>query len=312
MFRSAILFALLVGAPSSACAAEDEPRRFAPEQLEQDGKVTLSPGFSPDGQTIYFAQSDCTPIWECPQRLKRARRTATGWTTPEDVPLPREGRVDWPTVTPDGKTLLFSWSAKRDEFADLDIYENFDLYALDLTDPDAVPVPLASGDINRPRAGSLKKLRFMHNETLPSLTRAGTLYFMTERPDGIGERDIYVARPGQNGLFETAVPLPAPINTSDRDDGVWVDADERVMLLSYPNRGGEGGAEIFISFKTADGWSEPQNAGARINSSYAEFGARLTPDKTEIVFTSDRPYEGQGAGILQVWSAPFDLSDYQR
>lgn len=311
MSRYAILFALFASIPFCTYAAEDEPQRFAPDQLDQDGKVTLSPGFSPDGQTIYFAQSECSPIWECPQRLRRAQRTAQGWTTPEDVPLPRDGRVDWPSVSPDGKTLLFSWSAERDELAGLDIRENFDLYSLDLTDPAAVPIALTSGDINRPRAGSLKTLRFMHNETLPSLTSTGTLYFMTERPDGIGERDIYVARPAQDGMFRTAVPLPAPINTSGRDDGVWVDAEGSIMLLSYPNRGGEGGSDIFISFMKAGSWSKPQNVGARINSSYADFGARLTPDKTEIVFTSDRPYDEQEAGLLQVWSAPFNVSDFQ-
>lgn len=300
------VFLILAG---MALAEPTHPERLAPKQLAQDGRVTLSPGFSPDGNTIYFAQSACSPIWKCPQTLKRAERAGAGWTAVVDVVLPREGRVDWPSVSPDGNTLFFSWSAERPELANLDISENFDLYTLDLTDPNATPVPITSGDINRPRAGSLKRLRFMHNETLPSLTAAGVLYFMTERPDGLGERDIYVAQPDGTGHFSTAVPLPPPVNSSGRDDGVWVDASGTVMLLSYPDRGGEGGADIFLSRRGVNGWSKPSNLGPRINSPYAEFGARLTPDGTQIVFTSDRPFAGQAAGLLQVWIAPFSASD---
>lgn len=286
-------------------AASGEAERFAATALQQDGRITLTPSFTPDGGTIYFAQSECSPIWECPQRLKKSTKTADGWSTPALVSLPGAARVDWPFVTGDGDTLLFSWSAPRSDYRNLDIYENFDLYTLDLRDADAQPVPIFGADINRPRAGSVKKLRFVHNETLPSLTDSGDLYFMTERPDGTGERDIYVARADGNGGFETAVPLPAPINSPERDDGVWVDRSGTLMLLSYANRGGEGSGDIFVSRKTAQGWSAPRNLGPDINTPYAEFGARLTPDGTRILFTSDRPFGGTPAGLLQVWIADF-------
>lgn len=285
--------------------ASADAERFAAEALQQNGRITLTPSFSPDGRTIYFAQSECSPIWECPQRLKRSTKGANGWNTPSLVPLPVDARVDWPYVSGDGNTLLFSWSADRPDYRNLDIYENFDLYTLDLRDAEAIPVPIAGADINRPRAGSVKKLRFVHNETLPSLTDAGDLYFMTERPDGTGERDIYVASATGNGGFETAVPLPAPINTPERDDGVWVDRSGTLMLLTYANRGGEGSGDIFVSRMTPDGWSQPRNLGPAINTEYAEFGARLTPDGKRILFTSDRPVGDAPAGLLQVWVADF-------
>lgn len=309
MLRPLLLAVTLGALPVLASADSAEPTRLAPDQLQQDGRITLSPGFSPDGQTIYFAQSECSPIWECPQTLKRAVRTDAGWSTPEAISFAREGRVDWPAVSPDGQQLIFSWSADRLDLSTLDIRENFDLYTLDLTDAAAIPVPISTGDVNRPRAGTLKTLRYMHNETLPSLTKSGSLYFMTERPDGLGERDIYVARPNSDGSFSTAVPVSGPINSAQRDDGVWVDADETIMLLSYPDRGGEGGADLFVSRKSAGGWSEPRNLGDTINSPYQDFGARLSPDKSQIVFTSDRPFDGQSEGLLQVWTAPFHLAD---
>lgn len=301
---------LLITLIVASQAAVAETRRFAPEQLLQEGRVTLTPGFSPDGNTIYFAQSACSPIWQCPQILKVSSKTATGWSEPANVKLPAEGRADWPSVSPDGSTLVFSWSAVREELSSLDIRENFDLYTLDLNDENAVPVPFVSGDINRPRAGALKTLRYMHNEAYASLTNSGALYFMTERPDGIGERDIYVSRRGDNDTRQVAVPVTGPINSAERDDGVWVNADETLMLLTYGNRGGQGGTDLFISRMTSTGWSKPVNLGADINTPYAEFGAKLTPGGQQIVFTSDRPFADQPQGLLQVWVADFDIDQW--
>lgn len=292
-------------------AFAETAERFYPVSLQQDGRVTLTPGFTPDGNTIYFAQSECSPIWKCPQTLKRSHRTDTGWTPPIDVSLGQVGRVDWPRVSPDGNTLLFSWSADRKDLVGLDINENFDLFTLDLTNPGAPPAPIYGGDINRPRAGSISKTRFIHNETLPSLTNNGTLYFMTERPDGTGERDIYITRKIDDGRWAMAVPLPAPINTSGRDDGVWVDATESTMLLTYPDRGGQGGSDLFVSFRQDGTWTAPVNLGSSINTRYAEFGAVLTPDKQQILFSSDRPFDDQPTGLLQVWVAPINLDDYR-
>ena len=76
------------------------------------------------------------------------------------------------------------------------------------------------------------------------------------------------------------------------------------MLLTYANRGGQGSADIFISRFSGGEWQEPANLGPSVNSAYAEFGAKLSADGKDIVFTSDRPVEGQPNGLLQVWIAP--------
>ncbi|MGB7407284.1 MAG: hypothetical protein WA908_02165 [Pontixanthobacter sp.] len=288
----------------------DTPVRFAPQELQQDGKITLSPGFTPDGRTIYFGQSECSVIWQCPQKLKRSDLTIDGWSTPRLVPLPQDARAEAPSVTPDGKTLFFSWSGKSPLHAGRDRTENFDLWKLDLTRTDAEPVPVRGPNIPALRAGKVASLRFVNNETLPTVTTNGNLYFMTERLDGIGERDIYFARGGPDGTFQRAEPLPPPINSKGRDGGVWVSPDEMIMMLDYPGRGGSGKSDLFISIRSGDEWLEPVNLGARINSTARDWSPRLSPDMKTLIFTSDRAFGDQPEGLIQVWSVRFNIDEY--
>lgn len=283
--------------------ANGEARLFAPDQLGQAGRVTLSPGFSPDGDTIYFAQADCERIWECPQLLMRSERTPDGWSKPERVPLPQEARVDWPSVSPDGKTLFFSWAPKRPDDAANEVYENFDLYRLDLSRSGAVPERLRGPDINRIRGGKIAKLRFVNNETAPVLTEDGELYFWSERLDGVGLRDIYRARSDGEGGFLAPEALPAPINDAG-ENASWVSNDGKLMLTSKVAQGSAEPSDLYVAVKRGKVWSAPRKLGSVVNSPYAEFAARVTPDQKTLVFTSDRPARGDAAGLLQVWAVP--------
>ncbi|MEN7341284.1 MAG: hypothetical protein AAAFM81_00020 [Pseudomonadota bacterium] len=287
-----------------ATSTQAEPVRWFPDALGQDGRITLSPNFSPDGRFIVFAQSECLRIGDCPQRMKTSVRMGSRWSAPRLVPQTATGRADWPSITPDGRSYLFSWAVARDRHDGKDVGEDFDLYLLKIGDQNAQPVPLDSPDINRIRGGDLRALRYFNNETAPILTESGKLYFWTEREDGVGERDIYSAAPNGSGGFEVPVPLPAPINSTARDDHVWITGDDSFMLLS---RMVDGESDLFFSARDASGqWSTPISLGASVNSEYADFAARITPDSRHLIFTSTRPFDDQPAGQLQVWSIPLD------
>ena len=292
---------LIMAAP--AYAEADKAHPFFPDDLQTENKITLTPGFTPDGQTMFFAQSECFPIWECPQRLKRSTRTAEGWTAPELVDLPVESRVDYPSVTPDGSTLLFSWMVTHPERVNDDTAGNFDLWQLDLTSPNAHPDPLEGPDLNRVRAGAVRTLRFVNNETAPNLTTAGDLYFWGERLDGIGDRDAYVARSDGAGGFIAPELLPAPINSTKADDGLWVSPDGKLMLITYSDRGGCGGSDLFQSRLIEGKWTEPVNLGCDINSPFSEYAASVIPGTEQIVFPSDRPTVETGKRDVQLWTA---------
>ncbi|MEM8617323.1 MAG: hypothetical protein AAGF20_10350 [Pseudomonadota bacterium] len=291
----------LLSGPASSDTAGPQPQRFAPGVISLDGQVTLSPSFTPDGQTAYFTRAACPLIWQCPQRLYRSEYVDGAWQPAKLVPGLGAFRVDWPSVSPDGKTLIFSWTKPRAVYQGLGIIENFDLFTLDLSDPEARPVAIEGGDINRPRADALKTRRAFHVQSAGTLTSNGDLYFWDERLDAIGERDVFIARKDSAGGYQKAEPLPGPINSSGRDQLGWINPSGTVMLLAYPDRGGEGEDDIFISRRSGKTWSPPQPLGPLVNPPFYDAAARFTPDGEYLVFTSNRPFAGRRKGLLQVW-----------
>lgn len=273
--------------------------------LSQSSQISLTPAFTPDGKTAYFPLSPCADIGACPQIMHVSHMQNGTWSKPKSLNLSLRGyngktaRVDWPSVTPDGKTLLFSWSREREEKIEQGALEDFDLWSLDLTNPQAKPKPLQGKQLNLTRGGELGKIEYFYNETSPRLTEAGMLYFWTQREGGAGDRDIYQAQRLDGGRFSAPQILPAPINSAANDTVGWVSADGTKMLF---NRG----ADIYKSHQSGGVWSEPEALGPEVNTAYSDFGATLTPDGKTIVFSSTRPSEGNVAGLIQIWQAPYN------
>lgn len=284
-----------------------EATRYFPDDLQQDGRATLSPTFSADGSTIVFPQSACVNFGRCPQRLHRARRTADGgWTAPEPLEQVAGVRADWPAFTPDGESVIVSLSMSRARHEGEDVVSDFDLYRLELA-PGAAPVPLDEPGINRIRGGEVRTLRYVHNEAPGGLAADGSLYFFTERLDeGFGERDIYRAAPDGEGGFLPPEPLAPPIGSPAREETPWLlpEGDTMLLTISAPDNLNDG--DVFVARRTEDGWSAPTPLGVAVNTPYNEYGARITPDGETLVFTSDRPLEPGGGRVLQVWSVPID------
>ena len=62
---------------------------------------------------------------------------------------------------------------------------------------------------------------------------------------------------------------------------------------------GFGNFDLYISYNTPTGWSEPINLGANINTEFWESSPSLSPDKNALYFSSDRP-GGYGGKDLYV------------
>jgi outer membrane protein OmpA-like peptidoglycan-associated protein len=86
-------------------------------------------------------------------------------------------------------------------------------------------------------------------------------------------------------------PSKGAINISQ--DGEWL------IFAGYNFPGGFGDFDLYISYYTPTGWSEPENLGRNINTEAWESSPSLSPDKRALYFSSNR-YGGFGGKDLYV------------
>jgi len=93
------------------------------------------------------------------------------------------------------------------------------------------------------------------------------LYFSSERPGGLGGKDIYRSVMRDDGVWDEAENLGAMINTPYDDDGPFIHPDGKYLYFSSKGHKGMGGYDIFLSALQEDGsWSAPENMGYPINT----------------------------------------------
>lgn len=131
-------------------------------------------------------------------------------------------------------------------------------------------------------------------ESNPVMSPTGdVIYFTTNRPGGLGDRDIWSVQVkiNANGTLTTynAQPLGAPINTDKSEFAPFIHADNETMYFSSNGHKGMGGNDIFISKKDKSGkWSEPINIGYPINTHGNESGFVVNGKGDKAYFASNK------------------------
>lgn len=92
------------------------------------------------------------------------------------------------------------------------------------------------------------------------------LYFASERPGGMGGRDIYVSKIQPDGEWGKAENLGPAINTKYNDDGPFIHPDGISLYFNSEGHNSMGGSDIMYSVLKNGVWSAPTNLGHPINS----------------------------------------------
>lgn len=137
------------------------------------------------------------------------------------------------------------------------------------------------------------------NEYYPSFTIDDSLFVFTRHGDGIREdfMESTMIRPG--GKYTKAQVINGSINQEPSKGAINLSQDGDWLLFAGNFNQGFGNFDLYISYNTPEGWSEPVNLGPNINTEFWESAPSISPDKSALYFSSNRP-GGYGGKDLYV------------
>jgi outer membrane protein OmpA-like peptidoglycan-associated protein len=196
---------------------------------------------------------------------------------------PSKGAI---TVSSDGDWMIFAGNFHRG-------YGDFDLY-ISYATPQGWSAPENLGP----------NINSGYWDSSPSLSPDNrVLYFSSNRPGGIGGKDLYMSIRMPNGKWGPAKNMGASINSIGDDTAPYIHADNQTLYFTSDGLQGYGGTDLFICRKDKNGeWSKPENLGYPINTIENEGSIAVASNGVKAYYASDR---ADTHGGLDLYS--FDL-----
>lgn len=187
------------------------------------------------------------------------------------------------TVTIDNKEMILTICKYEDKknpsYANCDLYYTKFEYGMwrDLEKIDAVNTP-------------------NYWESQPSISSDGKdLYFISDRPGGMGGYDIYLSQRDENGNWGVPKNLGKNINSKGNEKSPFIHTDSKTLYFSSAGHPGVGGYDIFYSRLDKNGnWQKAVNIGYPINTSYDDVGFFVSTNGKYGYFGSNNMQEGIG------------------
>ena len=261
--------------------------------------IEIMPALSRDGRSLYFVSDrqpggfGLTDIW-----VARRASVDSPWETPVNLGAvinSARPEVD-PALSIDGRLLFFSSNRSVGEGA-LDVYVS---HRRDPNDDFGWGLPVNLGPHVNSSVGD-RSASYVLVANAPA-----QLYF--NRGVGQQQADIYSAPITHYGEPLAAAEIVSELNAPGAVDGgqsLRMDAKE-IFFMS--NRGGLG-FDIWVSSRANphEAWSTPTNAGAPLNTTFAEERPDLSFDGRTLLFDSDRPH-ADGLVDQDIWMSTRMLS----
>lgn len=201
------------------------------------------------------------------------------WTQPELLNLNSDDHDATISVSPDGNTLFIY----QDSLGDGQVK-----YSTLIGETWSAPVKLGS-DINT-----------KYWETHCTISSNGNeLYFVSDRPNGLGKRDIYRCYKNSDGTWGKSENLGAIINTPYDEDAPFLSPDGKFLYFASKGHATMGGFDLFVSKKDKDGnWGAPENMGYPLNTVDDDVFFQPMADGKRAYYSSRR--DG-GSGDLDIY-----------
>jgi len=293
-FAAPLLVAYCIG--GEALASEPKPPSlFAPGVISGPAN-DLSPAFSPDGLTVFFARSNTSYSF-----VLVSHRNGDRWSTPEIAPFSGTWKDLEPTMSPDGSFLIFASnrpSAKSK--AVLDGVFNGKTY------------PGGGGNLWRVDRhgdswGEPVRLPDSVNSSSavfsPSIAGDGSLYFMQSDPSS-GTFHLFRSA-YRAGTYQAPVKIALGDATTEEVDPA-VAPDESFIVYSSRHPQQHDKNRLHIAFRETTGWGNSVDLGDIVNEQGSNIEARLGPDRLTLYFSTNTvppalpiPTPAEASNVLQ-------------
>ncbi|MCP9770826.1 flagellar motor protein MotB [Lacihabitans sp. LS3-19] len=213
------------------------------------------------------------------------------WSTPasisKDINTPfNEGTC---SISADGHIMVFTSCEGRDSFGSCDLF-----------------ITKKEGDKwSKPEnLGANINSKFWDSQ--PSLSSDGSkLFFSSERPLGIGRKDIWMSELDESGNWKKATNLGPNINTSYDEVSPFIHANGYSLFFSSNGKEGMGKFDIYLTTVKNGITAEAINLGYPINTSDDELSLFISADGKTAFYSVDKNNKVD----LYQFSIPVELSD---
>lgn len=149
-----------------------------------------------------------------------------------------------------------------------------------------------------------------YSSTQPSIgtleSNTEVLYFVSDRPGGIGKNDIWYSII-RDGKYNDPANLGSTVNTPGDEISPFYYDDTKTLYFSSDWHDGLGGFDIFKSKGALNEWTSPENMGFPINTSYNDMYFTINESDTDGYFTSNR----QGSFYIKGETCCNDIWSYE-
>ncbi len=208
-----------------------------------------------------------------------SRLTPEGyWGTARNAgaPLNTAGNEGAQSISSDGRTMFFTACDRNDGQGRCDIY-------------------FSTNDGKRWSPGNNlgQPVNTTYWESQPSISPNGRmLFFVSNRPGGMGGMDIWYSLRGSDGRWGRPVNPGKIINTSGDEFSPFIYFNGRTLYFSSNGRESFGGHDIYVTTMNRDStWTTPENLGPPVNTPADETGLVIESSGRRAYFSSIRNRE---------------------
>lgn len=249
------------------------------------------PVLTADGNTLIFTAITRNED----EDLYLSRKINGSW----ESPVPIAQNINTPnnegtcSISADGKIMVFTSCEGRKSYGSCDLF-------ITRREGDAWTEPENMGPfVNSP-----------YWDSQPSLSPDGSkLFFSSDRPYGVGKKDLWMSTMAEDGKWSRAVNLGAGINTPENEVSPFVHANGSSLFYSSNGREGLGNHDIYMTSIRENFSAESVNLGYPINTPGDESGLFISADGKSAFYSKQ---EGEQTFIYE-FQVPEELaSQFER